>query len=179
MASTQEASSPGHNVKDALYLVEFLKQNPQAITFNVSPFAEKTGAKVRSIERRLKTIKKRNGLNIVISVNSGSVAAAAGGGGGAAAATTKTAKPKPRVAFKREDDEKNDTKTATGLLSPVESNVGPSETTTPAATAAVVTTSKSRGSGQGQKKRSANVVKMEDQEEDTHGQAPTKRIKRA
>ncbi|KAL6251526.1 hypothetical protein RBB50_001735 [Rhinocladiella similis] len=166
MAPTQDAASPGNNVKDAMYLVSFLQQNPQAITFNVSPLAEKTGAKARSIEARLKTIRKRNGLNIVITVNSSS-----GGGGDIATSKPKAikqVKTEPTVVVKRENDDRHTIIIADGHPFPTESTVC-------AAGTAAVTKSKPHG----QKKRSANAIKKEhDEDYQDQGQGLAKRIKK-
>ncbi|KAH0828382.1 hypothetical protein FOPE_01649 [Fonsecaea pedrosoi] len=58
--SKQELSS-----KDAMFLLELMRDSPQAILFHIGPYCEKTGTKPNTIVKRLGEIKKRNGLNII------------------------------------------------------------------------------------------------------------------
>ncbi|KIW13748.1 hypothetical protein PV08_08939 [Exophiala spinifera] len=189
MASTAPISGP--NVKDALYLVEFLQQNPQAITFNVTPLADKTGAKARSIESRLKSIRKRNRLNIIVSANSSSTSGGSGGPKGTTKSPVKDEGSRARdvSVVKQENENERDAdndagyvnvnvggSVAGGLPSPVDSIAGSATKTnttidtvagaadtTPllAAGAAGASPVPMAPKGRGQKKRVAFTTKTE------------------
>ncbi|KIW92911.1 uncharacterized protein Z519_06760 [Cladophialophora bantiana CBS 173.52] len=70
MAPTQQASSKQElSTKDAMFLLELMRDSPQPILFYISPYCQKTGAKPNTVAKRLSEIKKRNGLNIVTTTN--------------------------------------------------------------------------------------------------------------
>ncbi|EXJ69678.1 uncharacterized protein A1O5_06749 [Cladophialophora psammophila CBS 110553] len=70
MAPAQQAGSKQElSIKDAMFLLELMRDSPQAILFYISPYCQKTGAKPNTVAKRLSEIKKRNGLNIVTTTN--------------------------------------------------------------------------------------------------------------
>ncbi|KIX99282.1 uncharacterized protein Z520_04858 [Fonsecaea multimorphosa CBS 102226] len=66
MAPTQNTNNKQElSTKDAMFLLELMRDSPQPILFHIGPYCHKTGAKPNTIVKRLGEIKKRNGLNIV------------------------------------------------------------------------------------------------------------------
>ncbi|KIW28971.1 uncharacterized protein PV07_04822 [Cladophialophora immunda] len=66
MAPAQSANSKQElSTKDAMFLLELMRDSPQAILFHIGPYCQKTGTKPNTIVKRLGEIKKRNRLNIV------------------------------------------------------------------------------------------------------------------
>ncbi|OAP57775.1 hypothetical protein AYL99_08513 [Fonsecaea erecta] len=70
MATGQTSNSKQDQLaKDAMFLLELMRDSPQAVLFHISPYCQKTGTKPNTIVKRLSEIKKRNKLNIITTTN--------------------------------------------------------------------------------------------------------------